>query len=122
MTTWHEKNDFGFFLPFRCWESALPQFIFPLHWHECYEIFLVTEGKVDVTIDGHTLEVSDGDIVSINPRQTHSFPQSEIGTRLRFFQFETSIFSQDLGVAEEAVFSRKPVLRGGGVPGTGRFR
>ncbi|MDR0637605.1 MAG: hypothetical protein LBG27_01660 [Spirochaetaceae bacterium] len=79
-------------------------------------MFLVLEEKVNVIIDGRTLDVYRDDIVSINPRQPHSFPQSETGTRLMFFQFETGVFSKNLWIADEVVFSRKPVLRGDGCP------
>jgi AraC-like DNA-binding protein len=114
---WHEKKEFGFALPFCCWESELPKFIFPHHWHECYELILVLDGKVDVVIDGYALEAFRNDIVSINPGQMHGFPNSENGTRLRFFQFETGVFSKDVGVVPgEALFFRKPVLRGDGYP------
>jgi AraC-like DNA-binding protein/mannose-6-phosphate isomerase-like protein (cupin superfamily) len=114
---WQEKEAFGFSFPFRCWESDLPKFIFPLHWHEYYELFLVFEGKVKVIIDGHALEAFRGDIVSINPGQPHCFPDSESGTRLRLFQFEGGIFSTDGGIITgEAIFSRKPILRGDGCP------
>lgn len=112
---WQEKEDFGFSFPFRCWDSALPDFLFPPHWHEYYELALVLEGKVHAIIDGYGLDVFSGDIVSINPRQLHSFPYSDEGTRIRFFQFEREIFSRDAGlVAGEATFSRKLVLRDAG--------
>jgi AraC-like DNA-binding protein/mannose-6-phosphate isomerase-like protein (cupin superfamily) len=114
---WQEKEEFGFSLPFRCWDSALPEFVFPSHWHEYYEMAVVLEGKVRVKIDGDAWEALRGDIVTINPGQLHGYPESENGTRLRFFQFETEIFSKDAGIiAGEALFSRKPVLRGEGYP------
>ncbi|MDR0376536.1 MAG: AraC family transcriptional regulator, partial [Spirochaetaceae bacterium] len=95
----------------------LPEFVFPSHWHEYYELAIVLDGKVRVRINGNTWEALRDDIVAINPGQLHSYPASENGTQLRFFQFETGIFSKDAGiVAGEALFSRKPVLRGGGCP------
>ncbi|MDR1324477.1 MAG: AraC family transcriptional regulator [Treponema sp.] len=114
-TAWQEKEEFGFSFPFRCWDSALPEFVFPSHWHEYYELVIVLDGKVQVKIDGDSWEASRGDIVAINLGQLHGYPCSENGTRLRFFQFEAGIFSKDARVVSgEAVFSRKPVLRGGG--------
>ncbi|MDR2537322.1 MAG: AraC family transcriptional regulator [Treponema sp.] len=114
---WQEKEEFGFSFPFRCWDSALPEFIFPSHWHEYYELVIVLDGKVQANIDGNAWEALQGDIVAINPGQLHGYPYSEKGTHLRFFQFEMGIFSKDAGiVAGEALFSRKPVLRGCGYP------
>jgi AraC-like DNA-binding protein len=115
--SWHEKKEFGFSIPFCCWESDLPKFIFPSHWHECYELVTVLAGKVQVKIDGDVWEAFPGDIVAINPGQVHSFPTSENETQLRFFQFEAGVFSEDAMVAfGKTLFSRKPVLRGGEYP------
>ncbi|MDR2052338.1 MAG: AraC family transcriptional regulator [Treponema sp.] len=114
---WQEKEEFGFSLPFRCWDSALPEFVFPPHWHEYYELFLVLDGKVSVIIDGYAREALRGDIMSINPGQLHSFPHSERGTRIRFFQFEPGIFSKDVGIAaDKSLFSHKSFLYGGEHP------
>jgi AraC-like DNA-binding protein len=110
---WHEKNEFGFSLPFRCWESDLPKFIFPSHWHECYEMVSIVAGKVLVNMGGDALEASRGDIIAINPGQLHGFPTSENGTLLRFFQFDEGVFSEESRrVFGKTLFSRKPVLRG----------
>jgi AraC-like DNA-binding protein len=120
---WQEKEAFGFAFPFRCWDSMLPDFTYPAHWHEYYEIILGLKGKVAVTIDGITEDIAPGDIVSVDPGQVHGFPQSEPGTRLRFFQFEGRIFSKDdnlRGLAGERLFYRKPFLRAG--PLSGRER
>jgi AraC-like DNA-binding protein len=114
---WHERKEFGFSLPFRCWESDLPKFIFPNHWHECYELVIVLAGKVRVEIDGDAWEASSGDIVAINPGQIHGYPTSENGTQLRLFQFETGVFSEDArGVFGKTLFSRKPVIHGSEYP------
>jgi AraC-like DNA-binding protein/mannose-6-phosphate isomerase-like protein (cupin superfamily) len=114
---WQEKEEFGFSLPFRCWDSALPEFVFPPHWHEYYELFVVLEGKVKVVVDGAERDALCGDILSIKPGQVHGFPHSERGTRLRFFQFEAEIFSKDAGIIEGgAIFTRKAVLQGAGHP------
>ncbi|MDR3160432.1 MAG: AraC family transcriptional regulator, partial [Spirochaetaceae bacterium] len=109
--------EFGFSLPFRCWDSALPDFVFPPHWHEYYELFVVLDGTVTVVVDGDAREARRGDILAINPGQLHSFPHSERGTRIRFFQFEPEIFPHDAGiVSKKAIFSRTPFLRGSGSP------
>jgi AraC-like DNA-binding protein len=115
--SWHERKDFYFSLPFCCWESDLPKFIFPSHWHECYELVIVLDGKVQVKIDGDVLEASRGNIVAINPGQIHGYPNSENGTRLRLFQFEAGVFSEDARhVFGKTLFSGKPVLRNSECP------
>jgi AraC-like DNA-binding protein/mannose-6-phosphate isomerase-like protein (cupin superfamily) len=114
---WQEREEFGFSLPFRCWDSALPEFVFPPHWHEYYEMFFVLTGKVTAIIDGYAREALPGDILSINPGQLHGFPHSGRGTRIRFFQFEPGIFPKGVGiVADTAIFSHKPFLHGNGHP------
>lgn len=114
---WQEKEEFGFSIPFRCWDSALPEFVFPPHWHEYYELFFVLDKKVTVIVDGYTREVLRGDILSIHPGQLHSFPHSEQGARIRFFHFEPGIFPRDVGiVSDKAIFSHKPFLQGGEHP------
>jgi AraC-like DNA-binding protein len=113
---WQEKEEFGFSFPFRCWDSMLPDFTYPAHWHEYYEIILVLEGQITITLDGTTDDFFRGDIVSVDPGQVHSFPRSASGTRLRFYHFEGNIFSKDdnlHGLAGERLFYRKPFLCAG---------
>jgi len=112
---WQEKEEFGFSFPFRCWDSALPDFVYPAHWHEYYEIMQVLRGRAEVVLDGAACAACDGDIVLMYPGQVHSFPATAAGTCLRFFHFEQRIFSNDdhlLELIENGKgFSRQPVLR-----------
>lgn len=42
------------------------------HWHDEYEVIWVTEGELEVSIDGQYLTVKCGEFVIINPHQLHS--------------------------------------------------
>ena len=112
---WQEKEEFGFSFPFRCWDSTMTEFVYPAHWHEYYEVFIVLEGKVDVVIEGIAHKVRKGDIVSIDPGRVHGFPASEAGTVLRLFHFERRIFAaedhSDGIIGDGNVFFQKPLLR-----------
>ncbi len=44
---------------------------FPLHWHECFEIELVIDGKMTQIINGKTYELSCGDIYLLDPTDFH---------------------------------------------------
>jgi AraC-like DNA-binding protein/mannose-6-phosphate isomerase-like protein (cupin superfamily) len=114
---WQQKEEFGFSFPFRCWDSTLPEFVYPAHWHEYYEVFIVLEGKVDVVIEGTVHNTRKGDIVSIDPGRVHSFPSSEAGAVLRLFHFERRIFADEdhsAGINRDGnVFFHKPLIRAG---------
>ncbi|MDR2739249.1 MAG: AraC family transcriptional regulator [Treponema sp.] len=111
---WQEKEEFGFSLPFRCWDSTLSEFFYPAHWHEYYEVFIVHAGKVNIVIEGNAHEACQGDIVFIDPGQVHSFPSSGPGTILRLFHFEQRIFVNEDHihgiVGDGTIFSQKPVI------------
>jgi AraC-like DNA-binding protein len=122
---WQEKEEFAASFPFRCWDSALPDFTFPLHWHEYAEIAEVLAGELIVTIDGKPYRAYQGDIVAIDGGQIHGFSRSggsvydgldADGTRLRFFHFDRQLFSKhDFerfdGIGRSPVFSRLPIVR-----------
>jgi AraC-like DNA-binding protein len=112
--TWQEKEEFGFSLPFRCWDSTLSEFLYPPHWHEYYEVFVVHSGKVAIVIDGNAYEARQRDIVFIDPGQVHSFPFSDPGTTLRNLHVEQRIFANADHihgiVGDGTIFSQKPVI------------
>jgi hypothetical protein len=111
---WQEKEEFGFSLPFRCWDSTLSEFFYPAHWHEYYEVFIVHAGKVTIVIEGNAYDACQGDIVFIDPGQVHSFPSSGQGTILRLFHFEQRIFVNEDHihriVGYGTIFSQKPII------------
>ena len=45
---------------------------YPMHWHEEMEVIRVQAGRGLVFIDGKRLEVSQGDILVVNPYLLHS--------------------------------------------------
>lgn len=47
--------------------------IFPDHWHEEMEIFLVTCGRIELVLDGKAVELGRGDVALINPGQIHGY-------------------------------------------------
>ena len=47
-------------------------FSYPLHIHYCFEIILITEGEMDVTVDGHVYSLFEGDAALIFPNQIHA--------------------------------------------------
>jgi AraC-like DNA-binding protein len=112
---WQEKEEFGFSFQFRCWDSALNDFIYPSHWHEYYEVFVVLRGKVTIIIDGEAREVREGDIVLLDPGRIHSFPSSDPETCIRFFHFSQRFFAKEdhiLALVDyRMVFIQKPIIR-----------
>ncbi|MDR2433777.1 MAG: AraC family transcriptional regulator [Treponema sp.] len=112
---WQEKEEFGFSLPFRCWDSTLTEFVYPAHWHEYYEVFIVHTGKVSIVIEGNAHDACQGDIVFIDPGQVHSFPSSDQGTILRLFHFEQRIFLKEDHihgiVGDGTMFAQQPIIR-----------
>ena len=107
---WQEKDRFDSDFPFSCWDSLLPEFVYPNHWHKYYEIITVLKGNVIIIIDGDSIAVTQDDIVLIDPGQVHAFPQTGSGTMLRFYHFDGQIFSKDVRLGER-LFQRKPCLR-----------
>jgi AraC-like DNA-binding protein len=114
-TVWQEKEEFGFSFPFRCWDSALGDFIYPSHWHEYYEVFVVLRGKVNIVIDGDAWDAQEGDIVLLDPGRIHGFPSSDPGTCIRFFHFAQRFFAKEdhiLALVDyRAVFIQNPIIR-----------
>lgn len=45
----------------------------PYHWHEEVELILVTQGRVELLIDGRKLLLSKGDIIFVNSGQLHQY-------------------------------------------------
>jgi AraC-like DNA-binding protein len=112
---WQENESFAYSFPYRSWDSVMPLFTFPLHWHEYYEIVYVLKGKTYASLDGETYEASEKDIIIINKSILHGFFPSNPGTSVRIFQFEPKIFAESgielrEGVNGTPVFARNPLL------------
>ena len=52
---------------------------FPLHIHACYEFFLVTDGKMEMTIDEKTRVMERGDCAIVFPYQIHGMKSADVG-------------------------------------------
>ncbi len=111
---WQENEEFGFSFPFRCWDSELKDFIYPSHWHEYYELFVILKGNVSIVIDGYAMDAQEGDIVLLDPERIHSFPSSNPQTSIRFFHFAQSFFAKEdhvlASVDYRSVFKQKPII------------
>jgi AraC-like DNA-binding protein len=111
---WQETEEFGFSFPFRCWDTELMDFIYPVHWHEYYELFVVLQVKVSINIDGDIWELETGDIGLLDPDRLHSFFASAPKTCIRFFHFAQSFFTKEdhmLALVDyRALFIQKPVI------------
>ena len=44
---------------------------YPLHWHDCFEIELILEGRIRQTLNGEVYELGKGDIYLLNPTDFH---------------------------------------------------
>ncbi|GHV73720.1 AraC family transcriptional regulator [Spirochaetia bacterium] len=112
---WQEKEPFAYSFPYRSWDSVMPLFTFPLHWHDYIEILYVLKGNTYASIDGQAYEAAEGDILTINKQLLHGFFPSSPGASARIFQFEPKLFDDgdsELrdGVLGVPVFARKPLL------------
>lgn len=48
------------------------------HWHEHIELLCVRQGTLRIYIHGDVTEASEGDLIVINPGETHAIPEREI--------------------------------------------
>ena len=88
---------------------------YPFHWHEFVEVVLIHEGRIFISVEGHTYESKKGDIIIINVGLIHGFFDADPGTELSVFQFWLDIFDQALPdlrdrVFQKLVFSRKTFI------------
>lgn len=78
-------------------------FSYPLHLHQCFEIIVALNGKMEVTVDNKKYDLTKGEAMFIFPNQIHSL-KSEISEHM------LCIFSHKLIAAFHSKFSRsKPV-------------
>lgn len=55
--------------------------ITPAHWHEHVELLCVTRGNLRIYIQGQVISAVPGDILVINPGETHAIPEREPDSR-----------------------------------------
>lgn len=107
---WHERNKLDNAFPFRLWETSMRGFA--LHWHELLEIVYVLRGDHQIVVEGRTYNVTQGDIVIVNPGAAHGFPAVDRDSLLVLTQFGLEIFDHSLvdlraRVFQQLVFGRK---------------
>ena len=52
-------------------------FLFPLHMHRCFEIILLLEGSMTVTVEKKVYVLNAGDMIFVKPSLVHSLKTSE---------------------------------------------
>jgi AraC-like DNA-binding protein len=100
--------------PFLCWESAVTSF--PLHWHDCFEIILVSSGSMHVSINDIIFEVSAGDIVLFNSGVMHGYLDSHSETTIKGFQFDVSFLDENFINMCDTIFQNPVMGEGAGEP------
>jgi AraC-like DNA-binding protein len=100
-----KKMDPAF--PFFCWENTVTSF--PLHWHDCFEVLLVSRGGIPISINDTTFETSAGDIALINSGVIHGYLDSDPGTTIKGFQFDITFFDESFITLRDAIF-QNPIL------------
>jgi AraC-like DNA-binding protein len=93
--------------PFLCWKSAKASF--PLHWHDCFEIVLVSGGSMNVSIDDRVFEASAGDIIMINSGVVHGYLDPHSETTIKGFQFDITFFDESFISLRDTIF-QNPIL------------
>lgn len=63
-------------------------FSFPLHIHQCFEIIILNDGVMNVTIDNETYLLEKGDSILIFPNQMHSLDSTKSSHTLCIFSPE----------------------------------
>lgn len=53
--------------------TAVKFFLFPAHFHQKIEVFILKQGAVSVTCNGNTFNLNDGDIAFFNSYDVHSY-------------------------------------------------
>ena len=87
-------------------------FSYPLHIHYCFEIILITEGDMEVTVDGRVHSLTAGDAALIFPNQIHALHTPVHSCHI------LCVFSPDLvgryaqAVGQNIPFDNKLLLKG----------
>lgn len=81
---------------------------YDLHWHDCFEIEFVLEGKAVQVLNGEKYEMSAGTLYMLNPTDFHSVKSN--GAEVYNIMFSEEVLDEDvlqkiLGVEKNIVFS-----------------
>ncbi len=60
----------------------------PLHTHDYYELFLLTSGSLEYTVEGNRYTLKPYDLIVTNPRELHTPHYSEAETGISFISFK----------------------------------
>jgi AraC-like DNA-binding protein len=102
-----ERKPLGITFPFLYFDGeSVP---FPKHWHDCFEVLLLSKGGMHVSVDDTLYEVAVGDLVMINSGAIHSFLDFRPNTAYHGFQFDITFFDESFINLRDTVF-RNPVL------------
>lgn len=84
-------------LPIKLLEiSATPNnTCFELHWHTRFEILVIDQGQLELTLNGQKFSAQTGDILLINPETMHEGHTDNNSVRYRVIMFEYDSFTQN---------------------------
>ncbi|GMO62817.1 MAG: AraC family transcriptional regulator [Treponemataceae bacterium] len=102
-----ERKAFQTTFPILCWEDEMLPF--PKHWHDCFEILLLSKGGMFVSVDDTLYETFPGDLIMINSGAIHSFLDSRHNTTYQGFQFDITFFDESFIGLRDTIF-KNPVL------------
>jgi AraC-like DNA-binding protein len=97
-----EKKQLEITFPFLTWEGETVSF--PPHWHDCFEILLITKGGIYVSVDEGIYEISAGDVVMINAGAIHGFFDPKPGTAALGMQFGIAFFNEEFISVKDMIF------------------
>jgi AraC-like DNA-binding protein len=98
----HEKKQLEMAFPFLTWESETVSF--PPHWHDCFEILLVTRGGLYVSVDDTIDEAAAGNLIMVNSGAAHGFFDPNPGTAILGMQFDITFFDESFAQVRNIVF------------------
>ncbi|MDR0589126.1 MAG: AraC family transcriptional regulator [Spirochaetaceae bacterium] len=106
-SSYREKKKLELTFPFLSWEIDTRSF--PLHWHDCFEIMVISKGGMYVFINDSIFEASVGDMVMINAGAIHGFFDSHPGTIIEGLQFDITLFDESFINLRDILF-QNPIL------------
>lgn len=68
---------------------------FELHWHTRFEMLIIEQGSVDLSLNGKQFTAEEGDIVLINPETMHEGHTTNQSVKYRVIMFELDSFTYD---------------------------
>ncbi|MDR0524758.1 MAG: AraC family transcriptional regulator [Spirochaetaceae bacterium] len=103
-----EKKQLEITFPFLAWESE--NVTFPPHWHDCFEILLLTKGGMYISVDDALYEASAGDVVMINAGAVHGFFDAKQETAILGMQFGITFFDEVFITLRDMIFQNPLIL------------